>query len=141
MDAVDLPAGLRPRIVTRGRVVAAAFAFAVVLGACVWVWSVMIRMPGTSHRGALPPASADERALAAGLEADVRALASFGERSVARPEALAPFLKLAWSWDDYPPEPLPNDGTMLHAIERLLPFAAQKQGYDYATVHVAGITR
>jgi hypothetical protein len=59
----------------------------------------------------------------------------------ARPQALAPLLELDFDWDDYPAEPLSNDGTMLHALERLLPFAARQRGYSYATVNIAGITR
>ena len=39
----------------------------------------------------------------------------------ARPEALAPLLRLGLNLDDYPDEPLPVDGTILHALERLLP--------------------
>ena len=30
--------------------------------------------------------------------------------------------------------------TILHALERLLPFVAQHQGYKYATTHVPGVT-
>jgi glycosyltransferase involved in cell wall biosynthesis len=59
----------------------------------------------------------------------------------ARPKALAPLLDLNLDWDDYPKEPLPYDGTMLHALERLLPFAARQAGYLYATTHIPGITR
>jgi len=59
----------------------------------------------------------------------------------ARPQALAPLLDLKLDWDDYPEEPITTDGTTLHALERLLPFAAQEQGYTYATVHIPGITR
>ena len=29
--------------------------------------------------------------------------------------------------NDYPLEPLPNDGTILHAIERLIPIIVNKQ--------------
>jgi len=59
----------------------------------------------------------------------------------ARPQALAPLLDLKLDWDDYPEEPIGTDGTILHALERLLPFAAQAQGYTYATVHIPGIAR
>ncbi len=88
MDDVQLPADLRPPLVTRARVFALGSALAVVLTAAAGAWLVMIRMPGTSHRGPLPAPSAGERALAAELEADVRALAALGEKSVARPAAL-----------------------------------------------------
>jgi hypothetical protein len=58
----------------------------------------------------------------------------------ARTEALKPLLALSLDWNDYPEEPLPIDGTVLHAIERLLPFAARHVGYRYATTHVPGVT-
>jgi len=58
-----------------------------------------------------------------------------------RPAALRPLFELGLSWDDYPPEPLPIDGTILHAIERLLPFIAEHEGYRYAGIHIPGLTR
>ena len=36
----------------------------------------------------------------------------------ARTEALRPLVELDLGWDDYPSEPLPYDGTMLHALNR-----------------------
>lgn len=33
--------------------------------------------------------------------------------------------------EDFPPEPLPNDGTIAHAIERLIPYFARRQGYSF----------
>jgi lipopolysaccharide biosynthesis protein len=58
----------------------------------------------------------------------------------ARPRALAPLFSLGLQWNDYPEEPLAIDGTILHAVERLLPFSAAHAGYRYATTHVDGIT-
>jgi lipopolysaccharide biosynthesis protein len=58
-----------------------------------------------------------------------------------RPAALRPLLELGLSWDDYPLEPLANDGTILHAIERLLPFVAQHAGYSFAATRIPGTTR
>jgi lipopolysaccharide biosynthesis protein len=58
----------------------------------------------------------------------------------ARTKALMPLFDLKLGWDDYPEEPVPIDGTLLHAIERLLPFAARHAGYQYATTHVPGVT-
>jgi glycosyltransferase involved in cell wall biosynthesis len=58
----------------------------------------------------------------------------------ARRNAMRPLVDLRFTREDYPEEPVPNDGTMLHAIERLLPFVAQQQGYRYATTHVPGVT-
>jgi glycosyltransferase involved in cell wall biosynthesis len=58
----------------------------------------------------------------------------------ARSAALGPLFKLGLTWDDYPQEPVPEDGTILHALERLLPFVARHTGYSYATTHVPGVT-
>ncbi len=58
-----------------------------------------------------------------------------------RGAALQPLFELGLTWDDYPLEPVPIDGTILHAVERLLPFIAQHQGYRIAATHVAGIGR
>jgi lipopolysaccharide biosynthesis protein len=58
----------------------------------------------------------------------------------ARSAALAPLFKLGLDWDDYPQEPVPIDGTILHALERLLPFVARHTGHGYATTHVPGVT-
>ena len=46
----------------------------------------------------------------------------------ARKGALKPLYELGLKWSDYPNEPLGYDGTMLHAIERLLPQICMKQG-------------
>ncbi len=59
----------------------------------------------------------------------------------ARTAALKPLFDLGLVWDDYPQEPLPGDGTILHALERLLPFSADKAGFRYATTYVKGSMR
>ena len=59
----------------------------------------------------------------------------------ARPAALQPLFSLGLRWDDYPTEPLSEDGTILHALERLIPFAANNAGFRYATTLVPGSTR
>ncbi len=59
----------------------------------------------------------------------------------ARPAALKPLFDLGLGWDDYPEEPVPIDGTMLHALERLLPVIATHAGFDLMTTHVPGVTR
>lgn len=59
----------------------------------------------------------------------------------ARTEAIRPLLELGLDWQDYPAEPLPYDGSMLHAIERLLPFVAEKQSTRIVLTNVAGVTR
>lgn len=47
-----------------------------------------------------------------------------------RSRAMLPLYRYAWSWEDFPEEPLAaNDGTLLHALERLYPMIAQEAGY------------
>jgi lipopolysaccharide biosynthesis protein len=45
------------------------------------------------------------------------------------------------TWGDYPLEPAPYDGSILHAIERMLPFIAESAGFRSAVTYVAGVTR
>lgn len=59
----------------------------------------------------------------------------------ARSRALEPFLKLNLQWEDYPEEPLPYDGSVLHAMERLLPQVCESQGLRTAVTHVKGVAR
>jgi glycosyltransferase involved in cell wall biosynthesis len=54
----------------------------------------------------------------------------------ARSAALEALFNQSLQWKDYPLEPLPDDGTILHALERLLPLVAIKAGYEIATSHV-----
>ena len=58
-----------------------------------------------------------------------------------RTMALRPLFELGLSWDDYPAEPLACDGTLLHAIERLLPRVAEKEGFRCVVTYVPGVTR
>jgi glycosyltransferase involved in cell wall biosynthesis len=58
----------------------------------------------------------------------------------ARPAALRPLLDLGLASEDYPPEPLPDDGTLVHALERLFPFAASCAGLETASVRLPGTT-
>ena len=59
----------------------------------------------------------------------------------ARPAALQPLGDLKLTWDDYPPEPLPYDGSMLHAMERLIALALPRGPWTMAATNVKGITR
>lgn len=58
----------------------------------------------------------------------------------ARPQALKPVFDLGLTWEDYPQEPIGIDGTILHALERLMPFAVEKAGYRWLTTNVPGVT-
>ncbi|WP_110677353.1 rhamnan synthesis F family protein [Salinicola sp. RZ23] len=47
----------------------------------------------------------------------------------ARPQALRGVIDRGWAYDDFPPEPLPNDNSMLHALERVLGPLVEHRGY------------
>lgn len=51
-----------------------------------------------------------------------------------RPKAMAPLLHSNLSLEDFPPEPFPTEGTIAHALERVLPYIAQSEGYQYRQV-------
>ena len=61
-------------------------------------------------------------------------IAPYGSVFWFRPKALAPLFDHGWQHTDFPPEPLPQDGTISHAIERVYPFVAQAAGYYPAVV-------
>lgn len=46
-----------------------------------------------------------------------------------RTAALKPLFEHPFRYEDFPPEPLKPDGTLNHAIERILPYVAQHAGY------------
>lgn len=50
-------------------------------------------------------------------------------------------LELRLDWGDYPEEPLPYDGTVLHALERLLPFVTESVGLRNVVTNVESISR
>ncbi len=58
-----------------------------------------------------------------------------------RAAALQPFVALDLGWNDYPPEPVNGDGTILHAIERLFGVVAEARGMNIAVSNVKGMTR
>ena len=59
----------------------------------------------------------------------------------ARTAALKPMFDLKLDWLDYPSEPLAGDGTLLHALERLIPFAVEQAGYGYAATFLPEVQR
>ena len=72
-------------------------------------------------------------------------MAPFGSSFWFRTKAMAPLFAKNWTYDDFPPEPFNmTDGSILHAIERIYPYAAQDAGYysamlattDYASVDI-----
>ena len=59
----------------------------------------------------------------------------------ARRGALTPIYEQEWSWDFYPAEPICSDGTVLHAMERMLPLISRKAGFTTAHCQVPGCSR
>lgn len=59
----------------------------------------------------------------------------------ARPQVLRPLYDLGLTTEDLPIEPLPIDGTILHALERLIPFAASHESFSYAATYLENWTR
>nr|WP_242452781.1 rhamnan synthesis F family protein [Prosthecochloris ethylica] len=58
-----------------------------------------------------------------------------------RSSALAPFIGLNLGWTDYPSEPLADDGTMLHALERLFGVVPGMKGFETRMTNVPGVNR
>ncbi|MEX1307607.1 MAG: rhamnan synthesis F family protein, partial [Eubacteriales bacterium] len=63
------------------------------------------------------------------IEDDKPPLAPLGTMFWFRGKALAGLCKDDLTYDDFPPEPNNLNGTVLHAYERLYPYAAQSAGY------------
>ena len=59
----------------------------------------------------------------------------------AKSKALSRLYNLNLRWEDMPREPLSYDGTILHAIERLIPIIAEVDGYGYKMTNIDKITR
>lgn len=74
-------------------------------------------------------ALARELGLSAPMSGEKTPIAPFGSVFWFRPKALAPLFAKGWQHTDFPEEPLAQDGTISHAIERIYPFAAQEAGY------------
>lgn len=58
-----------------------------------------------------------------------------------RSDALRPFVDLGLAWSDYPNEPAPNDGTILHALERLFGVVPSLRGWKTAVTYTPAISR
>ena len=57
----------------------------------------------------------------------------------ARAAALDRLIQADLGEDEMPAEPLPIDGTLLHALERMLPILCEDAGYRYATTYIPHI--
>ena len=59
----------------------------------------------------------------------------------ARTGALKPLIDLDLQWEDYPEEPIPIDGSMLHALERIFGMLPSLCGFRTVVTAVKGIAR
>ena len=67
--------------------------------------------------------------LAVPIRQDKEPIAPFGSYFWFRTDAMKALYDADWTYEDFPPEPLAVDGTLLHAVERVYPFVAQHEGY------------
>jgi lipopolysaccharide biosynthesis protein len=65
---------------------------------------------------------------------DKEPIAPLGTMFWFRPEALKLLFDKKWDYQDFPKEPNFQDGTLLHAIERVYPFVSQQAGFYSAWV-------
>lgn len=66
---------------------------------------------------------------------DRNPVAPYGDMFWCRTAAIRRLFSRKWTYDDLPDEPVPIDGTILHALERIHPYVAQASGYYSAWVH------
>ncbi|HPC47822.1 MAG TPA: rhamnan synthesis F family protein, partial [Deltaproteobacteria bacterium] len=76
------------------------------------------------------------RRLKAGVDTRLFIDYPVGSMMWARSEALAPLFDMKLSFEDFPPEPIPNDGTLSHAIERSFCIAAAMKKSTFAEVDI-----
>lgn len=72
-----------------------------------------------------------------GLRADIseeKSVFTIGTVFWARTKALKKLLEKDWEYIDFPEEPMPIDGTISHAIEKILGYVAQDAGYQTGTI-------
>lgn len=72
---------------------------------------------------------ADRLGLLVDLDETKEPVAPIGSTFWVRPKALEKLLGHEWKYENFPAEPLPWDGTVLHAVERIYGFCAQDAGY------------
>ena len=75
------------------------------------------------------------RALNLNVPFDEKPVAAYGDMFWCRTAAMRKLFTKKWTYDDLPGEPVPDDGTILHAIERIHPFVAQSSGFYAAWVN------
>ena len=88
---------------------------------------------GWNHNASI----ANELARRAGIKLPLPVHFDFAHGTMfwAKPPALKALFDMNLTWSDYPDEPLPIDGTILHALERLVTHSAAQAGFRYASVY------
>lgn len=81
------------------------------------------------------------RRIGATGELPSRIIFPVGNMFWAHNKVLDPFWKANFTSRDFPVEPVPYDGSMLHAIERMLPSVCEKVGMSWKTVRLEGVER
>ena len=77
---------------------------------------------------------ADELKLNVLIEESKQPIAPLGTVFWFRTKAMKKLFDKNWKYEDFPKEPNGNDGTLLHAIERIYPYVVQDAGYYPAYV-------
>lgn len=72
---------------------------------------------------------AEELQIRVPIEQSMEPVAPFGSECYLRTAALRTLFAKEWMPEDFPEEPIAADATFLHAIERVIPFAVQNDGY------------
>ena len=72
---------------------------------------------------------AEELEINVPMAEDHRPAIGLGDVFWYRTKAMVPMFRKKWKYEDFPEEPIGVDGTILHAIERIYPFAVQEAGY------------
>lgn len=72
---------------------------------------------------------AEELGITAPMVKTKEPIAPLGSVFWARTDALRKIFDHEWKYEDFPEEPVADDGTVLHAIERMYNYSAQTMGY------------
>ncbi|SEI47979.1 rhamnosyltransferase [Lachnospiraceae bacterium A10] len=72
---------------------------------------------------------AEELGIHVNMDEKKEPIAPLGSVFWARTDALRKIFDRPWTYEDFPEEPVADDGTILHAVERMYNFSAQACGY------------
>ena len=98
--------------------------------------SLWYSMPGNEWTGNFECAEqlAQRLHLSVPMSPDKSPVAPLGSMFWFRSAAMKPLFDRDWQFTDFPSEPLPDNGALNHAIERIHPFVVQQSGYYPAYV-------